>query len=196
MPTPMSLKSYLTLAALACAIGLPILFALSQKANDADVHAQTNRVRERIQALLGETRAISLSRLSPQENIPIYGIYETPGACAMILAAHAYRSVVRLLVLINAEGKIVAIDVLEADETPGYGAAVLNDAKWLEQFRHYDLSQPRRANTEDRDVSFDTVSGATLTSQRVIEMVQLAGEKYPACQRVPGAPASTLEVPQ
>jgi len=70
---------------------------------------------------------------------------------------------VNMIVGVDTEGKVIALEVLSHTETPGLGTKAVEGAAWLAQFEGSDLT-----------TQIDGISGATKSSNAVLNGVQHA----------------------
>ena len=90
-------------------------------------------------------------------------------------ARDGYSGPIRLLVGIDADGRITRARVLEHRETPGMGDMIESSkSDWIEQFSRTSLAAP----AEDRWLvardggDFDQLTGATITSRSVVKALK------------------------
>lgn len=92
-----------------------------------------------------------------------------------------YEGPIQLLIAIDREGRVIAVNVLRHQETPGLGAAVAEPGnRWLAAFVGRSQSTtPAGAWGLKRDQGqFDQIAGASVTSRAVIHAVQDALRYY------------------
>jgi Na+-translocating ferredoxin:NAD+ oxidoreductase subunit G len=89
-----------------------------------------------------------------------------------------YHGPVRLMVGFDQEGVITGIEVLEHEETPGYGDLIENArSDFYKQFVGVDPSDNNLSLKQDGG-NIDAISGATITSQAYCEAVRVAYEVF------------------
>ena len=118
-----------------------------------------------------------LGSRSPQ---PAYIALKDGRANAVILQATApdgYSGAIRLLVGIQADGRLAGVRVLNHRETPGLGDKIeLSKSNWILAFIGKSLSDPDEAGwavKKDRG-EFDQFAGATITPRAVVKAVHNA----------------------
>jgi len=79
--------------------------------------------------------------------------------------AKGYSSVIRAVVGVDPGGKIMAVKILEQNETPGIGSQITQD------------SFLNKLKGKDKTGKFDTISGATISSSAFIQAVKSGLEK-------------------
>ncbi len=92
------------------------------------------------------------------------------GAALAITSAPGYNAPLRLMIGVEAEGRLHAVRVLEQHETAGLGANVdPRHSDWLARFSGRSLSDPppERWSVRPDGGEFDALSGATITSRAV-----------------------------
>ncbi len=100
------------------------------------------------------------------------------GAAVESWSESGYIGNIRLLVGFDPDGIITGIEVLEHEETPGYGDLIENArSDFYLQFVGRDPSREVLKIREDGGV-IDAISGATVTSQAYCEAVQIALEVF------------------
>lgn len=108
----------------------------------------------------------------------------TPPACLGVVAGEGYRSRIEIAVVV-AGGAVARVAVLAHDESSRFGALALEDRSWLASFEGLRIGTriaPRRLGG-----SIDAVSGATITSETVVDLVARAAGAASACP-VAGGP--------
>lgn len=91
------------------------------------------------------------------------------------VAPDGYSGALRLLVAIDAQGKLIGARVLEHRETPGLGDFVEERRTgWIHQFdgRSLDAPPPSRWQVRKDGGDFDQYTGATITSRAVTHAVR------------------------
>ena len=96
--------------------------------------------------------------------------------CIFVTEANGYGGVVSVMTAVDMEGKIVAVEILEAaDETPGLGQNVTKP-DWYSQFsglkNDITVIKGGSANQENNEVN--AVTGATISSKAVTTAVNQA----------------------
>lgn len=103
------------------------------------------------------------------------------GVIYMPVTAAGYNGPIKLAISISKPGRIMAIKVIEQNESDGLGDQIDNDkTDWVDQFNtHSLLNTPvqKWQIKEDAGV-FDAVSGATITSRAVTFAIRLTLEHY------------------
>lgn len=97
------------------------------------------------------------------------------------IAPDGYRGPLELLVAIAPGGKLLGVQVIRHDETPGLGDAFENrDAGWLEKFRGLSLTKPpqQRWTVRPDGGDFDAFTGATITPRAIVKAVRRTLEFY------------------
>lgn len=103
---------------------------------------------------------------------PVAAILLTPGV-------QGYGGPIYLIVAIDAEGKLLGVQVRSHRETPGIGDA-FERTPWLNRFRGRSLSNPTAQGWAVRKDGgeFDQFTGATITPRAIVSMVRRALEFY------------------
>jgi electron transport complex protein RnfG len=97
------------------------------------------------------------------------------------IAPDGYRGPIELLVAIGQDGRLIGVQVIRHEETPGLGDAFESrDIHWLDSFRGRALTDPPPPRwTVRRDGGdFDAFTGATITPRAIIKAVRNALEYY------------------
>jgi len=81
-------------------------------------------------------------------------------AYIFICEAKGYSSVIRAVVSVDPAGKIMAVKILEQNETPGIGSQITQDS-FLSKLKG-----------KDKTDKFDTISGATISSSALIQAIK------------------------
>jgi Na+-translocating ferredoxin:NAD+ oxidoreductase subunit G len=97
------------------------------------------------------------------------------------IAPDGYRGPIELLVAIGQDGRLIGVQVIRHEETPGLGDAVESrDVHWLDRFRGRSLTDPppQRWTVRRDGGDFDAFTGATITPRAIIKAVRNALEYY------------------
>lgn len=92
-----------------------------------------------------------------------------------VVAPDGYSGAIQLLVAINRQGEILAVNVVSQHETAGLGDAIeAEKSDWLQQFVGKSLSNPSLQGWHvKRDQGeFDQLTGATITPRAVVAAIQ------------------------
>jgi len=94
-----------------------------------------------------------------------------PSAILLRSQTQGYAGPIILAIAIDAEGRLLGIQVLEQQESPGLGARVVDpQVHWLTQFTGHTQSSHWALKRDQGD--FDQLAGATVTSRAVIDALQ------------------------
>jgi Na+-translocating ferredoxin:NAD+ oxidoreductase subunit G len=116
-------------------------------------------------------------RLGTDEPLPVYRARQDGRPVAAILTAVApdgYAGSIRLLVGIDAEGRLLGVRVLAHRETPGLGDAIdERKSTWIDGFKGRSLGNPAldRWHVKKDGGDFDQFTGATVTPRAVVRAV-------------------------
>ena len=119
-----------------------------------------------------------LESLGTAETLTAHRVRRGGEPIAVLLNAVApdgYTGALRLLVAIDAHGRLIGVRVLEHRETPGLGDFVEERrTDWIHQFdgRSLDVPPPPRWQVRKDGGDFDQYTGATITSRAVIHAVR------------------------
>lgn len=97
------------------------------------------------------------------------------------IAPDGYRGPIELLVAIGQDGRLIGVQVIRHDETPGLGDAFESrDVHWLDRFRERSLTDPppQRWTVRRDGGDFDAFTGATITPRAIVKAVRNALEYY------------------
>lgn len=141
--------------------------------HDNDLLADT--VTARSPDLLGTNRPIIVYR-ARQQGEPIAAVLHT-------VAPDGYRGPIEMLVAIGIDGRLIGVQVVRHQETPGLGDAFENrNADWLPRFTGRSLQDPPQQRWAVRadGGEFDAFTGATITPRAIVKAVRRALEFYRA----------------
>jgi electron transport complex protein RnfG len=116
--------------------------------------------------------------LGTDEAVTVHRVRRGGEPVALLLQAVApdgYSGALRLLVAIDAHGRLIGVRVLEQRETPGLGDFVEERrSDWIRQFdrRSLDAPPPARWQVRKDGGDFDQYTGATITSRAVTHAVR------------------------
>ncbi|ACB84092.1 RnfABCDGE type electron transport complex subunit G [Natranaerobius thermophilus] len=100
-----------------------------------------------------------------------YYVVKTEGevsGVATVVDPGGYGGRIEMMVAADAEGTVSGVDILSHAETPGLGSEI-EEPEWLQQFIGLSASQDIMGEEK-----VDIISGATVSSEAVIEGVELA----------------------
>jgi len=90
------------------------------------------------------------------------------------IAPDGYSGKINLAIAISAQGKILGVNVLSHQETPGLGDKIeRHKSNWLDQFDGLSINNPTEKNWKVKKDGgqFDALTGATITPRAVIKAV-------------------------
>jgi electron transport complex protein RnfG len=97
------------------------------------------------------------------------------------IAPDGYRGPIELLVAIGQDGRLIGVQVIRHNETPGLGDAFESrDVHWLDRFRGRSLTDPptQRWTVRRDGGDFDAFTGATITPRAIVKAVRNALDYY------------------
>jgi Na+-translocating ferredoxin:NAD+ oxidoreductase subunit G len=97
------------------------------------------------------------------------------------IAPDGYRGAIELLVAIGQDGRLIGVQVIRHEETPGLGDAFESrDVHWLDRLRGRSLTDPppQRWTVRRDGGDFDAFTGATITPRAIVKAVRNALEYY------------------
>jgi len=123
--------------------------------------------------LLGTTQPVTIYR-ARRGGAPVAAVLRP-------VAPEGYRGPIELLVAIGYDARLIGVQVLRHNETPGLGDAFeTRDVNWLKQFPGRSLSSPpmQRWTVRRDGGDFDAFTGATITPRAIVKAVRDALEYY------------------
>jgi len=100
-----------------------------------------------------------------------------PNTVAFEASGKGYGGTLDIIVAVNVDqDEIVGVGVTTHRETPGVGARVQSDPKFVTQFKGQSIKEPFKVKTEGGNI--DAISGATVSSRGVTGAVVASGEIY------------------
>lgn len=205
-----ALKSMLAAAAVLTAIAAVSAGALALTylgTRDRIVQSEHERLLRQLNALVPAGRynndlaqdrlTLRIPELDARDPVTVYRARQSGNPVAAILTAVApdgYSGDIRLLIGIEADGRLAGVRVLEHRETPGLGDKIdLDRADWILSFDGRSLSDPLPAQwTVRKDGGvFDQFAGATITPRAVVKAVRRALEYFRQNQAALFEPLST-----
>jgi electron transport complex protein RnfG len=190
----MSAKPALTLAVVA-AVLTALLALVASFTRDRIANNQQAWIKQRLDALVApgtydnDLLADSIAVTAPDllgsaQPVRIYRARRAGAPVAAVIrpiAPDGYRGPIELLVAIGPDGRLIGVQVIRHDETPGLGDAFESrDVHWLDGFRGRSLTDPPPPRwTVRRDGGdFDAFTGATITPRAIVKAVRNALEYY------------------
>jgi electron transport complex protein RnfG len=122
------------------------------------------------------------------EALVAFPVYREGSLTAVVIALtepDGYVGPIRLLVGIDAAGRVTGVRATEHRETPGLGDKIdAGKSGWIDSFKGYALRELPAARWELRRDGghFDHISGATITSRTVMRAVRRAVKAHAAWQ--------------
>lgn len=110
------------------------------------------------------------------ENVDILGVYKDEGGkgAAIFLQSKGYDDEpMRLVIGIDTDGRVAGINVFTSNETPGLGTKA-QEPSYLAQF----IGKNGELKFKEDNGDIDTISGATKSSQGILNGVNLALQTY------------------
>jgi len=135
--------------------------------------------------LLDDSIAVrSPELLGTAQPVRIYRARRNGAPVAAVIRAIApdgYRGPIELLVAIAPDSRLIGVQVIRHNETPGLGDAFeARDVHWLDRFRGRSLTDPptQRWTVRRDGGDFDAFTGATITPRAIIKAVRNALDYY------------------
>jgi electron transport complex protein RnfG len=190
----MPVKPALTLAIIA-AVLTAVLALVASFTRDRIASNEQAWIRQRLDALLppsthdNDLLADSIAVTAPDllgsaQPVKIYRARRAGAPVAAVLrpiAPDGYRGPIELLVAIGQDGRLIGVQVIRHEETPGLGDAFESrDVHWLDRFRGRSLTEPpiQRWTVRRDGGDFDAFTGATITPRAIVKAVRNALEYY------------------
>jgi electron transport complex protein RnfG len=190
----MPVKPALTLAIVA-AVLTALLASVASFTRERIVSNEQAWIRQRLDALVPPamhdndllTDSIAVTApdlLGSSQPVKIYRARRNGAPVAAVLRAIApdgYRGPIELLVAVGPAGRLIGVQVIRHQETPGLGDAFESrDVHWLERFRGRSLTDPppQRWTVRRDGGDFDAFTGATITPRAIVKAVRNALEYY------------------
>ena len=190
----MPVKPALTLAIIA-AVLTALLALVASLTRERIVSNEQAWIRQRLDALVppathdNDLLADSIAVTAPDllgssQPVKIYRARRNGAPVAAVLrpiAPDGYRGPIELLVAVGPDGRLIGVQVIRHQETPGLGDAFESrDVHWLERFRGRSLTDPppQRWTVRRDGGDFDAFTGATITPRAIVKAVRNALEYY------------------
>lgn len=203
----MPAKPALTLAVLA-AVLTALLVSVASLTRERIASNEQAWIKQRLDALVApdshdnDLLADSIAVTAPDllgsaQPVKIYRARHGGAPVAAIIrpiAPDGYRGPIELLVAIGQDGRLIGVQVIRHEETPGLGDAFESrDVHWLDRFRGRSLTDPptQRWTVRRDGGDFDAFTGATITPRAIVKAVRNALEYYQRnSQRIFDQPAA------
>jgi electron transport complex protein RnfG len=190
----MPLKPALTLAIIAAALTV-LLAVVASFTRERIANNEQAWIRQRLDALvppathdndlLDDSIAVTApDLLGSSQPVKIYRARRNGAPVAAVLrpiAPDGYRGPIELLVAVGPDGRLIGVQVIRHQETPGLGDAFESrDVHWLDRFRGRSLTDPppQRWTVRRDGGDFDAFTGATITPRAIVKAVRNALEYY------------------
>lgn len=146
---------------LICSIAAAFLASIFKIAEPRIIEQRRLEEKKAIEEVLG--REPEVIEKIEKEDLVFYKAKDSQGnliAYIFIAKARGYSSDIRTVIAMDPNAKIIAVKILEHQETPGIGSRI-EENEFLNQFKNKDV-----------DEQFDTITGATISSRAVIDSVK------------------------
>ena len=190
----MPVKPALTLAIIA-AVLTALVVLVASFTRDRIASNEQAWIRQRLDALVppathdNDLLADSIAVTAPDllgssQPVKIYRARRGGAPVAAVLrpiAPDGYRGPIELLVAIGQDGRLIGVQVIRHQETPGLGDAFESrDVHWLDRFRGRSLTDPptQRWTVRRDGGDFDAFTGATITPRAIVKAVRNSLEYY------------------
>jgi Na+-translocating ferredoxin:NAD+ oxidoreductase subunit G len=190
----MPVKPALTLAIIA-AVLTALLALVASFTRERIVSNEQAWIRQRLDALVPPathdndllTDSIAVTApdlLGSSQPVKIYRARRNGAPVAAVLrpiAPDGYRGPIELLVAVGPNARLIGVQVIRHQETPGLGDAFESrDVHWLGRFRGRSLTDPppQRWTVRRDGGDFDAFTGATITPRAIVKAVRNALEYY------------------
>jgi electron transport complex protein RnfG len=187
-------KPVVTLVLLAAAL-TAVIAVIAGITRERIVQNEQAWIRQRLDALVppamhdNDLLADSIAVTSPEllgsaQPVRIYRARRDGAPVAAVIRAIApdgYRGPIELLVAIGQDSRLIGVQVIRHNETPGLGDAFESrDVHWLDRFRGRSLTDPptQRWTVRRDGGDFDAFTGATITPRAIIKAVRNALDYY------------------
>ncbi|HEY7642122.1 MAG TPA: electron transport complex subunit RsxG [Steroidobacteraceae bacterium] len=133
----------------------------------------TDSIAVRAPDLLGTAQPVRIYR-ARRAGAPVAAVIRA-------IAPDGYRGPIELLVAVGRDGRLIGVQVIRHNETPGLGDAFESrDVHWLDRFRGRSLTDPptQRWTVRRDGGDFDAFTGATITPRAIIKAVRNSLEYY------------------
>jgi electron transport complex protein RnfG len=153
----------------------------------APLIAQRAREAKEAAIFMVQPGAVSYER-APLENLEVYRVFDEAGAplgYSMVTSSTGFQSEIKLMIGISADlNTIIAIEILDQKETPGLGT-LITEPEFKDQFSGL-ATLPNVAWVKgvapDAPNEVQTITGATISSRAVVEIVDKAVAQLRAVQ--------------
>jgi H+/Na+-translocating ferredoxin:NAD+ oxidoreductase subunit G len=187
-------RPVLTLALLAAAL-TAIVVLVANVTRNRIVHNEQAWIQQRLDALVApathdndlltdSVAVIAPDLLGTSQPVRVYRARRGGVPVAAVIRAIApdgYRGPIELLVAVARDGRLIGVQVIRHNETPGLGDAFESrDVHWLDKFRGRSLTDPptQRWTVRRDGGDFDAFTGATITPRAIVKAVRNALEYY------------------
>ncbi|HSV85183.1 MAG TPA: FMN-binding protein [Levilinea sp.] len=149
--------------------------------------AQRAREAKEAAIFLVQPEAVTYEQV-PVENLEVYRVFDEAGApigYSMVHSATGFQSVIMVMIGISDDlNTIIAIAILDQNETPGLGT-LIKEPEYINQFKGL-ATTPNIAWIKgvppDAPNEVQTITGATISSRAVVEIVDNAVAQLRALQ--------------
>ena len=151
-----------------CVIASLLLVFAYELTKDSIAEQKSQKFSSSVEALFGKTESKVVNIKCGYDEIQTIAVTPDKKTVIQVITDGYSKDGINILVGFDAQGSISGIEFVSLGETPGLGSKVRDEADFRKQF--YGLSQPSD--------SFDTVSGATFSSNGMKHAVDTALKAY------------------
>jgi electron transport complex protein RnfG len=99
------------------------------------------------------------------------------GTAFSLVTPEGFSGDIEIMMGVDPEGKVTAVEIVQATETPGLGDQIQKRADWRAEFKGKSLTNAKWAVKKDGG-DFDQFTGATITPRAVVKLVKEGLESY------------------
>ncbi len=152
-------------AALAAVNGItaPLIEAINQQKTQAAIEAVLPGGGEKLDSFTDATGTVQ-------------AVYASEKGYAIQVAPAGFGGAIQMMVGVDKDGKVIAIDIIKHSETPGLGDVAAADSANGEAFRQQFAGQSGSLAVSKDGGTIDAITSATITSRAVVAGVNAALE--------------------
>lgn len=141
---------------------------------DRIADAQKQKVQQAIAEVLPDCTQLQQLPFSAQEHPLVRTVYAAAGGYAVEVEPAGFGGSIRMMVGVDANGKVLGISIIRHAETAGLGAVAAASTTKGQAFRDSFLGVSYPVSVSKDGGEVDTITGATITSRAVADGVNAA----------------------
>ena len=157
-----------------CAVVAAALAGINAITKDKIAAVKAEKTAKAISAVLADGASAVELTYQPDENTIVTKIYKNDNGFAVEVTPSGFGGAITMMVGVDNAGKVTGISIISHAETPGLGAVSAQDTDKGVAFREQFIGLVSGITIGDGENQIDALSGATISSQAIVDGVNAA----------------------